>query len=209
MLLLNAKYRPQEIEKVEIKTEHECPDDLLSGEDLTGETSACDYTAFDLHQDEDQNVSEQNVDNDELSMLLLKSREKQSIQLIDVILFILYAAIRMSKAMHVEKNQEYESAVNNKRKMATAKKELPVDERHYTAQELEMESKTAEYFHMNCDLCLHQFSCWNDARTHYLDRHNILKPFLRCCNRKFFLRSRIIEHVTWHVDPSSFQYVYF
>lgn len=70
-----------------------------------------------------------------------------------------------------------------------------------------MEAKTADYFQMNCDLCLHQFCSWNDARSHYLDRHNILKPYLRCCNRKFFLRSRIIEHITWHVDPSAFQYV--
>lgn len=60
---------------------------------------------------------------------------------------------------------------------------------------------------MNCDLCLHQFDSWNDARTHYLDKHNVFKPFLRCCNRKFSLRSRIIEHITWHMDPSAFQYV--
>lgn len=117
--------------------------------------------------------------------------------------------MQMKMNASVAYKQEQDSTVNNKRKMtpASVKKELPSDEKHYTAQELEMECKTAEYFHMNCDLCLHRFSCWNDARTHYLDRHNILKPFLRCCNRKFFLRSRIIEHVTWHVDPSAFQYV--
>lgn len=78
MLLLNAKYRPQEIEKVEIKTEHECPDDLLSVEDLTGEMSACDYGAFDLDQREDQNVNEQHIDNGELSILLYTAKEKQS-----------------------------------------------------------------------------------------------------------------------------------
>lgn len=86
-------------------------------------------------------------------------------------------------------------------------KKETINEEKYTPLELEMESKTAEYFQMNCDLCLHQFCSWNDARSHYLDRHNILKPYLRCCNRKFFLRSRIIEHITFHVDPSAFQYV--
>lgn len=90
-----------------------------------------------------------------------------------------------------------------------AKKESSADEKHYTAHELEMEAKTAEYFQMNCDLCQKHFESWSDARTHYLDRHNILKPFLRCCNRKFFLRSRIIEHIVWHVDPTAFQYVKF
>lgn len=96
---------------------------------------------------------------------------------------------------------------NVKRKSVATKKESTTEEKHYTAFELEMEAKTAEYFQMNCDLCLHQFESWNETRFHYLERHNILKPFLRCCNRKFFLRSRIIEHITWHVDPSAFQYV--
>ncbi|XP_031623272.1 transcription factor grauzone-like [Contarinia nasturtii] len=93
------------------------------------------------------------------------------------------------------------------RKSATiqTKKGPPIfEEKHYSPQELEMESKIADYFQMNCDLCMHHFESWNDTRTHYLDKHNILKPFLRCCNRKFFLRSRIIEHITWHADPSAF-----
>lgn len=90
-----------------------------------------------------------------------------------------------------------------------AKKETNNDEKPYTLYDLEMEAKTADYFQMNCDLCLHHFENWNDARTHYLERHNILKPFLRCCNRKFFLRSRIIDHIVWHVDPTAFQYLKF
>lgn len=111
-------------------------------------------------------------------------------------------------------SKERDSAATGRKKMATAatgvpKLEPPVEEKHYTPQELEMETKMIDFFQMNCDLCLYQFNSWNDARTHYMDKHNILKPFLRCCNRKFFLRSRIIEHVTWHVDPSSFQYVKF
>lgn len=107
---------------------------------------------------------------------------------------------------------ERDSMTRSRRRVATIatpKKEPTVEEKHYSPQELEMETKTADYFQMNCDLCLHRFDSWNDARTHYLDKHNVLKPFLRCCNRKFFLRSRIIEHITWHVDPSAFQYVNF
>lgn len=78
------------------------------------------------------------------------------------------------------------------------------DTKHYSQHELEMEAKLIDYFQMSCDLCMHRFVSWNDARSHYLDQHNVLKPFLRCCNRKYFLRSRIIEHISWHVDPSSF-----
>lgn len=97
------------------------------------------------------------------------------------------------------------SVIHKRKSISITTKE---QESHYTALELEMEAKTAEYFQMNCDLCMHQFGSWTDARTHYLDKHNVLKPFIRCCNRKFFLRSRIIEHINWHVDPSAFQYVF-
>lgn len=83
------------------------------------------------------------------------------------------------------------------------------DNYQYSPHELEMETKLSDFFQMNCDLCMHRFSSWSDARSHYLDRHNVLKPFLRCCNRKYFLRSRIIEHITWHADPTSFWYELF
>lgn len=83
------------------------------------------------------------------------------------------------------------------------------EDNQYSPHELEMETKLADYFQMNCDLCMHRFSSWSDARSHYLNRHNNLKPFLRCCNRKYFLRNRIIEHIIWHVDPSSFWYCTF
>lgn len=102
-------------------------------------------------------------------------------------------------------------SVKVKKRPATAaalsSKELTNDDNNqYSPLELEMETKMSDYFQMNCDLCMHRFSSWSDARLHYLDRHNVLKPFLRCCNRKYFLRSRIIEHIIWHVDPSSFWY---
>lgn len=93
-----------------------------------------------------------------------------------------------------------------KKRSAPATKDTITDDTQYSAHELEMETKLSDYFQMNCDLCMHRFGSWSDARSHYLDRHNVLKPFLRCCNRKYFLRSRIIEHIIWHAEPDSFWY---
>lgn len=99
-------------------------------------------------------------------------------------------------------------SIKIKKQSAESSKDLTNDDnKQYSALELEMETKLSDYFQMHCDLCMHRFSSWNDARSHYLDRHNALKPFLRCCNRKYFFRSRIIEHVIWHVDPNYFWYV--
>lgn len=161
LILLNTKYKKDDIEDVEVKCENACTENPILEKDLSAEIS-----------NDGNIISEHNEDH---------------------------------------KIAEHEDIITNlKRNQRTRilKKEI-FEEKHYSPLELEMEAKTADYFQMNCDLCLHQFNSWNDARTHYLDRHNILKPYLRCCNRKFFLRSRIIEHIIWHVDPSAFQYVRF
>lgn len=72
LILLNSKYKPLEIEKVEIKTERE--DDLLSVEDSTVDASACDYTASDLDRDEDQNVNEQYDDNGKIKNFIYTNK---------------------------------------------------------------------------------------------------------------------------------------
>lgn len=118
----------------------------------------------------------------------------------------------VEKKIRAKKSPPSSPSIKPKKRPAAAsasvssKEPINDDNNQYSQHELEMETKLADYFHMNCDLCMHRFSSWSDARSHYLNRHNVLKPFLRCCNRKYFLRSRIIEHIIWHVDPSSFWY---
>lgn len=70
---------------------------------------------------------------------------------------------------------------------------------------MEMEDRMGDFFEMDCDVCAHRFGSWNDAKTHYQSAHNIRKAYLKCCNKKFFLRSRIIDHITWHIDSNAFQ----
>lgn len=72
--------------------------------------------------------------------------------------------------MPIKKTKEIELPQNYKRK-SVSKGPPNVEEKHYSQQELEMESKIADYFQMNCDLCMHRFESWNDTRSHYLDRH--------------------------------------
>lgn len=67
LLLLNSKYSRQEIEKVEIKSENVCSDDLLLVEELAAEVSRCDYDVSDQSPDEDLNTNEQIVDKGKLN----------------------------------------------------------------------------------------------------------------------------------------------
>lgn len=72
---------------------------------------------------------------------------------------------------------------------------------------VELEKRMTEFFEMNCDSCWHRFDSLNDAKSHYRSKHNIRKGYLKCCDKKFHLRSRIIDHINWHINPNVFQYV--
>ncbi|XP_037031596.1 transcription factor grauzone-like [Bradysia coprophila] len=74
--------------------------------------------------------------------------------------------------------------------------------------ELDVESKMADYFRMNCDLCSVALESMADIQQHFKNMHNINRGYLRCCdcsNRKFRMRKQIVDHVTWHLDPTAFQ----
>ncbi|KAG4068578.1 hypothetical protein HA402_004919 [Bradysia odoriphaga] len=74
--------------------------------------------------------------------------------------------------------------------------------------ELDVESKMADYFRMNCDLCSVALESMADIQQHFKNIHNINRGYLRCCdcsNRKFRMRKQIVDHVTWHCDPTAFQ----
>lgn len=69
---------------------------------------------------------------------------------------------------------------------------------------VEMEQKILEYFDMMCDLCSYKFNTLSQAKMHYQHLHDKQKGYLKCCNKKFYLKSRIIDHVNWHLNPNVF-----
>lgn len=81
-------------------------------------------------------------------------------------------------------------------------------EENADADELELEGKIADYFQMNCELCSENLQSMDDVQTHYKSKHNVSRRFLRCCNKKFNMRKRVIDHVRWHIDPNVFKYTF-
>lgn len=69
----------------------------------------------------------------------------------------------------------------------------------------ELIEKMLTVFDMGCDFCNHSFESWADARAHYPREHNLLKGYLKCCNKKYRIRSSIIDHIKYHIDPTEFQ----
>lgn len=62
----------------------------------------------------------------------------------------------------------------------------------------------AKYFKPTCHLCPIKLPTFDEAKVHYLSRHNIKKGFLRCCGIKLTNRIFVIDHVRWHLDPMTF-----
>jgi uncharacterized Zn-finger protein len=56
---------------------------------------------------------------------------------------------------------------------------------------------------LKCEICSCEVLGWNDARQHYRSKHK-RRSWIRCCGRKIELLCDMIEHVSWHRDPTIF-----
>lgn len=59
-----------------------------------------------------------------------------------------------------------------------------------------------EVFDLSCKMCpkLH-FETWSELRGHTKDIHGMEKFSIRCCNRSFRKRCRIVDHALGHTNP--------
>ncbi|XP_065368122.1 transcription factor grauzone-like [Calliphora vicina] len=57
---------------------------------------------------------------------------------------------------------------------------------------------------MSCDLCEVPFENFSAMRKHFATMHD-QKGYLVCCNRKFYQRTRLVEHLQLHLNPDQFK----
>lgn len=75
-----------------------------------------------------------------------------------------------------------------------------------TNQRMEEENQQIrDFFSMNCDLCETTFLTINDATIHYKRTHN-KSGYLKCCDKKFYQRCLVLEHIQQHLDPPQLKY---
>lgn len=73
-----------------------------------------------------------------------------------------------------------------------------------TQQRLDEDSLIREYFAMACELCGTEFQTLLDARVHYRTKHQ-KTGYLACCNKRFFYRGGLIDHISVHLNPEAFK----
>ena len=74
-------------------------------------------------------------------------------------------------------------------------------------QQVEDDNKIAEFYKIECDQCNAKCFSFVEIQTHMRNVHGISKAYLICCNRKYFRRSQLLEHIDWHRNPAAFKYL--
>lgn len=59
---------------------------------------------------------------------------------------------------------------------------------------------------MQCEFCHQIFDRFVNVKRHYRDEHREI-GFVTCCKKKFFLRVRLMEHISKHMNPEAFRYL--
>ncbi|XP_058832117.1 zinc finger protein 62 homolog [Topomyia yanbarensis] len=63
--------------------------------------------------------------------------------------------------------------------------------------------KISEFFNMTCKFCSETLGTFGRLRTHCRKVHNE-RAEVECCNRIFYVKCKIIEHINSHQDPKRF-----
>lgn len=76
---------------------------------------------------------------------------------------------------------------------------------HHEQSHKERNQFLADNFKMSCDICKIPIETFKTLQKHFEDEHNKERPYVVCCNKKYFNRYNLVEHVRFHVDPNSFK----
>lgn len=67
-----------------------------------------------------------------------------------------------------------------------------------------MDEKILDFVKLDCEDCAHKSTNYLDFLAHTRLVHG--KPgFVYCCGKKFNRRSKIVDHIGWHINPDIFR----
>lgn len=71
----------------------------------------------------------------------------------------------------------------------------------------EVDRIIAKYFDMSCDLCENGYEAnsLQQAQQHYMQVHQVIDGYIKCCDEKFKNKYAILEHIPCHMDESAFR----
>lgn len=63
-----------------------------------------------------------------------------------------------------------------------------------------------DYFDMSCDECPTIMKSFKHAISHYLEEHQIVKGYVKCCGKKLKAPSIVRDHIEFHQNLNIFRY---
>ncbi|XP_058463073.1 transcription factor grauzone-like isoform X2 [Malaya genurostris] len=97
------------------------------------------------------------------------------------------------------RGSDHKSVIANRNQSnKTSKTREKIIERHNDENQ-----KILEFFKMNCEFCSETFETFGNLRTHCRNVHNE-KARVKCCNRFFYIKCKILEHIRSHQNPKRF-----
>ncbi|XP_055630150.1 transcription factor grauzone-like [Toxorhynchites rutilus septentrionalis] len=99
------------------------------------------------------------------------------------------------------KRKQRASAAKTVTKMKQARRNDPdKDKNEKVAEE---NKKIQEFLNISCKFCSEKFDSFDRLQKHTRKSHNS-RGSLTCCNRVFYKKCRIIEHIDSHLNPNQF-----
>uniref|UniRef100_A0A1B0B678 Transcription factor grauzone n=1 Tax=Glossina palpalis gambiensis TaxID=67801 RepID=A0A1B0B678_9MUSC len=69
---------------------------------------------------------------------------------------------------------------------------------------LAVDEEIAKFMPLHCELCSVEVENFTSLKGHMRVEHN-MKGYMRCCNRKFFERGLLAEHIRTHLNPACYK----
>ncbi|KAJ6636547.1 Transcription factor grauzone [Pseudolycoriella hygida] len=69
------------------------------------------------------------------------------------------------------------------------------------------DAQIKEFVNLHCDICKasSQFNSFKELQEHFNFKHN-QRGYVECCDKKFYRKDRLFNHITNHRDPEAFKY---
>lgn len=68
------------------------------------------------------------------------------------------------------------------------------------------DSMVKKHIPMGCELCTFVGEDFTAMAKHFRLQHPMIKPYIRCCNKKLNKRFKVVQHAYKHEDPDFFKY---
>ncbi|XP_061401292.1 transcription factor grauzone [Musca vetustissima] len=76
--------------------------------------------------------------------------------------------------------------------------------RQYKVKMKEIDAQIGQYMTLQCDACSTETENFASLRVH-MRKHGIKRGYAKCCNKKFFKRALLLDHIRHHLDPEYFR----